>query len=160
MESCRELDKGRSWALLRYYTTEGLKLGQQGVGTHNELGHAFTDASTWRTIDRASVSLLYIPCLQSNKTQQDRRTMRIFGVDTRIHEQRRNLLRRLSYREYSRRYVARVARKHKQKFVWPTQINDHCKLGHRFILLYPSLNSPPTYENFSRAIKKYYSQCQ
>lgn len=39
--------------------SEGLELGQQGVGTHNELGHAFTNVSTRRTIDRVPTLYLY-----------------------------------------------------------------------------------------------------
>lgn len=61
MESRTAHAEGRSWALLRCYTaSEGLELGQQGVATHNELGHAFTNVSTRPTIDRVPTLYLYI----------------------------------------------------------------------------------------------------
>ena len=72
-----KLDEGRSWALLHYYTPGGLELGQQGVGTHNELGQAFTNASTWRTIDRfLSSRVLYtrrsLKVIKRNGTEERR----------------------------------------------------------------------------------------
>lgn len=73
MESRTAHAEGRSWALLRYYTaSEGLELGQQGVGTHNELGHAFTNVSTRRTIDR--VPTLYLYTLFSTDKRDRRET--------------------------------------------------------------------------------------
>lgn len=71
MESRTAHAEGRSWALLRCYTaSEGLELGQQGVGTHNELGQAFTNVSTRPTIDRVPTLYLYIFSTDRNATEE------------------------------------------------------------------------------------------
>lgn len=71
MESRTAHVEGRSWALLRYYTaSEGLELGQQGVSTHNELGHAFTNVSTRPTIDPVFLLYIYTFPRQINATEE------------------------------------------------------------------------------------------